>query len=339
VIQGALALGGLLVAYATWQRPEETPGEAVIVDLSRGDLISIRYDDATHWAEMKRSQEPGGSTWIRYGTREPPPASTDGGASPDGGLFATPPPTPQPKIADREVRGSEAGDKLFEKFEPFKASRALGALDPDKLRELGFDTSSKRLELTSRKGKHSFKVATALGVGTPYIQSEQDQRVYLIAGTAISDLDSAAIRLVDRRLHTFKPSDFDALVIKADDKRRELVYVAKETGQMAKIASKKTPDKADDFARNWHDRVLHLPPIEILGKDERPTSGEPKVGARIEYLSRGKQIGWIDLAEAKATASSASPEFFVRTEHTAGWVKVHAAEELLKEAKKVASES
>jgi hypothetical protein len=97
-----------------------------------------------------------------------------------------------------------------------------------------------------------------------------------------------------------------------------------------RLASKSKPDKPDDFARNWTDKIWRLMGIEVLGKGEIPAGGEPKVEGRIEYLRRDKSMGWVDLARG------ANGELFLRTEHTAGWVKAHnRADEVLGEIKKV----
>ncbi len=341
-VQGALAVAGLLAAYTTWRRePEKAGGDVVVLDLGRGDLERVRYDDPPKWVELERgSAGADRAVWIRIGTREV--SNPDGGvaaAGVDAGVTAKA--SAEPKVPDREVRGNELAEKLYDKFAPIRASRALGTLDEAKLRELGLETSKKRLEVIGRGGKKSSFVLSmsALGAGAPYLENEQDKRVYLLGSSIVSDLDAASTRLVDRRLHTFKQTDYDSLVVKVESKQRELVQISPE-GQAFKIASKKFPDKPDDFARNWHDKIWHLIVTEVLGKGEAPASGEPATALRVEYKDRGKPVGWIELAQSRAAgAAGSAPEMFARTEHTAGWVKVHAtAEDLLKEGKKIAAE-
>jgi len=127
-IQGGLAAIGLLAAYATWQRePEKTSAEAIVADVSKGDLAKVRYDDGTKWVELtQRKDADGPAVWIKMS------------------------PNPKAKTPEREVRGNEGANKLWEKFTPLRATRALGTLAPDKLKELGLDAPKKHIELSAR---------------------------------------------------------------------------------------------------------------------------------------------------------------------------------------------
>ena len=66
-IQGGLAAIGLLAAYATWQRePEKTSAEAIVADVSKGDLSKVRFDDGTKWVELtQRKEADGPAVWIK----------------------------------------------------------------------------------------------------------------------------------------------------------------------------------------------------------------------------------------------------------------------------------
>ena len=337
-VQGTLAVLGLVAAYATWQRQPEkgAGGDVVVLDIGRNDLQRVRYLDGPKSVDLeRRSDGPEKGLWIHLTTRDSPDA---GISAPDAGIASSP---SEHKSLDRDLRANDVAEKLFDKFTPLKASRSLGVLDPAKRRELGLEGSKKRLEIFARGGKHASYVlaVSALGAGAPYLQNDQDNRVYLLGGSIASDLEAASTRLVDRRLHTFKPADYDSVLVKVDDKQRELVQIPGEANQPPKLASKKTPTKPDDFARNWHERMWHLVVTEVLGRSEVPASGEPKVAVRIDYRSRGKPVGWMEVTQPRTVPSTPVPEMFARTEHTAGWVKVHAVgEDLVKEAKKVASE-
>ncbi len=335
LLQGALALIGLGAVYVTWQKPEQpSSDEVVILDLPRGDLHRIRYQDGTRWIELERRADPSGAAyWVRHAKVEAAPENRDGGLA----LLSS---SPQDKTPPRELRANNAAEKVYERFEPFRASRALGSLDPAKLRELGLEGSVKILELEGRTGKHRFKISTTvLGAGSPYLQSELDGRVYLLGNPAVSDLESAPVRLVDRTLHAFKVADFDGFTVKAGNKQRE--FVARTVSpNAAVVAPRSAPNKPDEFARNWHDKIWRLVVLEVLGKGEVPPTGEPSVVVRIDYFKKGSKVGWLELARpGAAAAASANKELYARSEHTAGWVKLHAAvEEIIKEAAKIASE-
>ena len=257
---------------------------------------------------------------------------------------------PEQKVPERELRGNESANKLFDKFAPLKATRALGQLSADKLKEVGLDAPKKSFELTVHGSKRSFTIgASPFGVSDPYVKDDSDGKVYVLGGGVVSDLDGAAIRLVDRQLHDWKSTEYDALSLQASGKTRELVQTTPEVPAQAKLASK--TGKTDEMAKNWHDKMLKLLVSDVLGKGETPVHGEPQIVARIDYSYRGKKRGFIELGrvagripEPAAGASTSAPpptppaEVYARTENTAGWVKIGGnAEDLLKEADKIAA--
>jgi hypothetical protein len=324
VVQGTLAAIGLVAAYATWQRESkiDTPGEAVVVSASSSDLLKVRYDDTKSWMELERRPGDDG-VWLRLSPRSAGPTQTP----------------------ERLVRGGGEAEKLFKRFAPLEASRALGVLGADKLKEIGLDTTKRRLELTLRGDKRTFKVALSpLGAGDPYLQDDRDGRVYVFSNTTLNDLDAAAVRLVDRRMHTFMIDEFDAFMVSAGGKKREFLRVSGETKLASKFAPKDKPAQTDDLVKNWHDRLWNIVPLDVMGADEKPQSGAPAVEVRLDYTFRGRPVGWIEMAKvthAPANTSTAAPatvELYARTEHTAGWVRITAGiEDLYKEGAKIAA--
>src|SRR5204863_7783579 len=108
------------------------------------------------------------------------------------------------------------------------------------------------IEVTARGDQRGFAVGTAPGSYATYLRDDRDGRVYVLGGTLLSDLESAPTRMVDRTLHALKAGDYDAVAVESGGKRRELVVISPETPATAKLASKKTPDKPDETAKNWH---------------------------------------------------------------------------------------
>lgn len=335
VVQGGLAALGLVAAYATWQRaPESNPEDVVILDLSRGDLEKVRFDDGTRWTELERGKDstPENPYWIRFGTRPAPSASAspaaDGGTPVDGGttVAASLPPAPKPP-PDRELKTSDQAERLMEKLAPLRGIRALGALGPDKLRELGLEGSSRRLEVVARGASRSFTVSSG-GPGSPYLLDSKDGKVYLISQALIFDLESASTRMVDRHLHVFKLNEVDALVLAAGDARRELVQTT-DAVRISKVASKATPDKNDDFAKNYVEKLWGLGAVDLLGRGEVPAT-PPAIALRVDYQGKGKPLGFLELARGEGQ------DLYARTEHTVSWVKVQPpADEVLNDGKKL----
>jgi Domain of unknown function (DUF4340) len=328
-LQGGLAAIGLLAAYATWQRePERAPGEVVVVDAGKADLTMVRYDEDKRFTEITQSREGGDAVaWLKVSANE------------------------QAKTPERVLRGNDGAIKLWDKLTPLRATRALGKLGADKLKEFGLDAPKKKITLTGRFGSRVLDVGTSpFGVSDPYVKDAASGEVYVLGGGVVSDLESAGVRLVDRTMHGFKPSEYDGLMVSAGGKKRELVQTGGAAPATAKLASKKTPTKPDEMAKNWHDKVWRMFPIDLLGKDEQPKNGVPLEALRIDYTSKGAPKGWIVIGRVAvatppppANASQPPPpaatsEYFARTERTAGWVRVPPnTEELLKEAEKIAA--
>jgi Domain of unknown function (DUF4340) len=320
-VQGALAAVGLVAAYTTWQRePEKAAGEAVVIDAGRRDVGLIRYDDGKGWVELSRRDD---TVWMKVSAR------------------------PEGKIPERTVRGNESALKLWEKFAPLRASRALGALSAEKLKEFGLDAPKKKIEVTVKGQKRVLAVGTSpFGVSDPYVKDDQEGKVYVLGGAVLSDLDGAANRLMDRTVHEFKAGEFDGIAVSAGGKKRELVVVGGEGNPLgAKLASKATPSKSDETAKNWHDKVWRLYVTDVLGKDEKPANGEPQIAVRLDYSWKGKSVGFAEVGRVAAPApanTSAPPppaEVYARSEHSAGWLRVSGAnlDDLLKESDKIAA--
>ncbi len=323
-VQGVLAAAALVAAYATWQRePELGKGEAIVVDVSKGDLEKIRYqdDELKSWVELVRDKDANGSfIGVRLSGSD-----ASGAALPSGH------PVVVLKVPERLVRGNESAKKLFDRFGPLRASRALGVLDAAKLKELGLDTTKKHLEVVGRGTKRRFAIVPApSGANEPYIRDEQDGRVYVVSRPVLSDMQAAATNLVERKMHDFRLEEVDRVVLTAGGKTKEWKALRMDDMPGIRLAPMATPDKPDETAKTWHDRVWNLFPSEVLGKGENPDGAAPKLSAKVEYFMRGRSLGFVELARAAPAASNEStampapaPEIaYGRSEFTLGWAKL-----------------
>ncbi len=344
---GALAVTALGAAYLTWQRPKETKTDNTVkvLEASKTSLTRIRYEDGTRFTEVTRvvgDSEP--VVWLRQGFIEGKapvfdagtPGAADAGALSDGGVapavVQAPPPVVPPT---RELRGNERSEKTWEKFTPFEAVRALGQLSDAKLKELSLDQSPKLLTLTVAGTEHQFRVSNpSAGFVGQYVLDLKTKEVYLLSGGALSEIEPSSTTLVDRRLHAFKQPDFDAFTVALPDgQKREFVQTDANIPQTAKVAPKASPDKPDEFAKNWHDKIWNRMIVtEVLGKGEVPPRGEPQLLLKVEYFQKGRPKGWVEIGRAPQEATL----MFARSENTAGWVALHTGvEEMTIEAKKV----
>lgn len=366
--QGGLAALGLLVAYTTWQRePERAAGEIIVIDSTKSDLKNVRFEDENSTVDILpagASGEPGVWLKVQDKTPVPPPtppkpaASTpDAGTAAADGKMTTPPPQPPKPVAKprplRQLRGDEPAAKLLTEFAPFRSPRAFGVLEAPKLKELGLDNPKKKLIITARGETREFAIGQPpQGSGESYLRDVKDGRVYLMPRQVLTDLQGAAFRLVDRKLHSFKIGDVDRLAVASTGKSRDFVIKNRQDQNGYKLAPKSAPDKPEEMARNWHDKVWRLFPSELLGKGETPAAGQPKVVTRIDYFDGSKNIGWLELGKvdvAPGTQPAISPhgaptpnngaELYGRTEHTAGWVRLNNDPSIVADAEKIAAGS
>jgi hypothetical protein len=337
--QGGLAVLGLLVAHFTWQRePERAPGAVAVIDATKADVTRVHFEDDNGSVDLNRGG--GGdapAVWLHQVT-------TRKAATVNNPHEKAPPKPPEDgKKIERDLAGSEAAVKLMDQFAPLLSPRAFGVLDASKLKELGLDAPKRKLEVTVKGDVRHYEIGqpgNATG-GESFVRDTRDNRVYLMPRGMLNDLQNSS-HLVDRKLHGFEPLDFDRLVISTGGKQKDYVQVGRESRTTAGLAPAKTPDKRDQMAKNWQDQVWRLFPSEILGKGETPTGGAPAVALRVDYYDGKKPLGWIELAKvepAPAGAASSSPppapEYYARTEHTAGWVKLNSGAQLVADAQKL----
>ena len=223
-------------------------------------------------------------------------------------------------------------------------------LDAKKAKELGLDGAKKKLSITARGETRDFVIGQPPEAGgESYLRDTKDGRTYLMPRQLLTDLQGAAYRLVDRKLHTFKIADVSHLVVAASGKTRDLVIKNREDQNAYKLAPATTPDKPEEMARNWHDKIWRLFPTELLGKGESPAAGEPKIAVRVDYLDGSKQVGWLEIGKLDVAPGSepppsphgmppqTGPEIYGRTEHTAGWVRLRSDPSMLGDADKIAA--
>jgi hypothetical protein len=336
---GALALVGLCAAYLTWQRPKDTVKADVVqvFNATKQSLEKVHYEDGTRFVDLDKRGDTAPRLWVTLGFLPGKTPVFDAGmslVSMDGGvdggalLVSVKPPEPLPT---REMYANERAETLFTRFTPFEATRALGSLPKEKLDELGLVGSERHLAVTVAGQVHKLLVSKPLsGVIGSYLQDEQSGEVYLVQGSVFTELDPTSQMLVDRRLHTFKQSEFDAFTLALDGKVADYVQTNADIPQTAKVARAETPDKAEELVKNWHDKIWNrLVVTEVLGKGEAPKHGEPKVALHLEYRSRGTKKGWLEIGFDGTQGT------WARSENTPSWVAVHqGTEEIILEAKR-----
>jgi len=350
-VQGAIAAASLAVAAAVWltPAPARAPGEVAVAPLRPGDVTAARWDDGAHRVEVVRASAEGRAVWVHLGRSptlqapdggaaadagSPPDAGpaargashadggfrgrADGGSSADGALRALKEAPPPP---DRDLRGNEVAEQLLDRLSPPMATRDLGTVSAERRAELGLESSSKRLQLQTRSGSLAFTVSTPPGASGAYLLDAAG-RAWLVPDALVQDLSAATSRLVDRRLHAFRADEPDALRLQLDGRTRSFVF--RRAQGATKVAPAEDPDAPSPEATTFADRAWKLTVVEVLGRGETPREGVPVVALRLEYARERKTLGWLEVARA-------GTEWFARTEHTAGWMRLPAQSGTLRE--------
>lgn len=335
-LQGGLAAVSLLVVYSTWQRePERAPGEVLVIDAPKNDVGRVRYEDENNILAFERRRESGDDVvWLHLEEKPKQEQPAKQGDPP-------PPPKP-PATPPRDVRGNADAVKLADRFAPLASPRAFGVMDAKKLPELGLDEPKRKLEVVVRGETRKYDVGIAMHAqnNEAFLRDTRDGRIYLMPRGLLGELTNGK-RLVDPRLHLFDSKEFDRIVLTVGSKKRELLHKGRENFSTEIYASAKTPDKGDAMAKNWHDSLWRLFPMEVLGKGEEPKGGPLKTVLRVDYFEKGKPVGWVEVARLEDSGSSTSEsgelsdKLYARSEHTVGWTHLHANDQIVTDAEKV----
>ncbi|HVV50164.1 MAG TPA: hypothetical protein VHO06_10930, partial [Polyangia bacterium] len=302
------------------------------IDATKADITHVHYADEHNAVDFERGKdEKNAPVWIHL-----VPSAEEAAKPAKAESKATPPKPPAPP---RDLVGGEPALKVLDQFAPLVSPRAFGQLDAAKLKELGLETPTRKLDVTVKGDVRHYVVGQpekAPG-GESFLRDTRDGRVYLMPRGMLADLQNPN-HLVDRRLHAFDLGDFDRMVLAAGGKSKEYLQLDREARAKAGFAPAKTPDKRDQMAKNWHDAVWRAFPSEILGRGEDPPGGKPAIVLRVDYYDGKTAIGYMELGRegtSGAVSEEPSGDVYARTEHTAGWMKLHNGAQLLADAQKL----
>lgn len=351
-IQGGLAALGLLAAHLTWQRePEHAPGAATVIDASKSDVSVVHYADNNTIVDFRRPGDDSVPVWIRIAKGEGALRHKDAAkdkdkdkpkdaASKDGQKDGQKDDKAEEADTPRELRGSDMALKLVDNFGPLVSPRAFGVLDAAKLKELGLQSPVRKLDVTVKGDVRHYEIGQpekAPG-GEAFLRDTRDGRVYLMPRGMLADLQNPG-HLVDRRLHGFDQPDFDRIVITAGGKTKEYVQTDRQMRAKAAFAPAKSPDKPEQMAKNWHDSLWRAFPSEILGHGEEPAGGKPTSVLRVEYFDGKSSIGFDEFARGESgsgvSEEPAAADVYLRTEHSAGWMKIQNGSQIITDAQKL----
>lgn len=225
-------------------------------------------------------------------------------------------------------------DKLAEALAPLKALREVGVVGDDRAAEFGLKEPDGSLAATIAGKERKL----TLGARTPggadrYVKDDASNVVYVVKGEVTRDLEAGESALGERELHGFKDADIESLKISARGKARTVLHAGGSGGPEAKRiwADPADPEKADETVTNWIAKLDRLRPTEYLASE--PRGAEPV--ARVDYVARAVSGAFVEIVKlptaapaggaADASAPGPKAEYFLRSERTRLWAKVHAS--------------
>lgn len=275
-----------------------------------GDIKSILFESEDRKVELAAHKDSVGAYYegsVEKTTRVPPPPPP----RVDGGADASPPPppkTPEPKRETVRFVGVEQAGKLAESVAPLMALRALGNVDKSRDEEFGFDKPAGTLRVQLGSTTHVLLIGgTTPGGGDRYARLESGE-AYAIEGSIAQNLMFAESRLVERDLFGFEADELERVLVKGQDRTRELVRVADKKDGWADAAS---PTTLDETAGNWMSKLLKL---RIMSYDA-PDAPSTDAIVSVEFFAKGmRSLGTLQLF--KAPTLEKKSRFVAQTQHT-----------------------
>jgi hypothetical protein len=307
-----LAIAGLGLAFGFYVRSRggaAPTDNAVLLDLHKRDISRLTWSDEgkTVTVEERKTSEGDSYWWITSDT------------------------TKNGKTEKKEMRGSAEVDKLLDGFAPLRASRALGTMPDEKLKEFGLTASKKSIEIVTPSGTQKIILGdNEYGSDQRYVQDPRDSHVYLIKGFVLSNLENAATRYMEHSLHHFAKSDIDRALITVNGKSIEVIQQNRlEPGKSFWVRAG-APDKREDTIGNWMDRVLALNAMEYASTPPATTEV-----FRVTFRDTRSQLGTIQLLKAP-TPDGKGTDYYAVSDHTVIPVRLHSGgDEVAKEVDKI----
>jgi hypothetical protein len=291
-------------AASVWTRDKSAKPDAqteVTVWTGRaGDVEYVAYEAKGKKVTIEPRSDAQGK-WY-FGSIEKEPTSVA-----DGGV-------PPAKTTSAFVSTTAAG-KLLDDLAPLKAVRDVGKVPAERVEEFGLKTPEATLVVKLGGVEHRLDVGGAAPGGADrYVRDPASGTVYAIRADLVRDFDWADSRLLEHDLHGWKENEVASATLLAGGKNRKLVRGG--PGNHPFWADPATPDKNDETAGNWMQKLDRLRPSEYL---EHPPEGRSTV-VRVEYAGTSGALGWIELV--KTPGASGKSDYFVATEHTRLYGKV-----------------
>lgn len=310
IFHSLLAIVGLGLAYQTWTKedaPVQADDEIEIFTCEASQLAKVTVETDQKVAVLEPKRE-GSETlyWIsvtRKGTE----------AAPEAEAFV----------------GSDKAKEYVDALAPLMAMRSLGQVQDKQLEE--FELKEAKTTLTVECGGRSFALqigGTTYGAGDRYARVAGGE-VFIIKPKAVTDLENASSRLMQRDLFRFETKDIERLAISGFGAERTLQQRNRLDPRQASWVDATAPDRVNDLYGNWVQNRLerlrvqnYLPIGAEPGSELDATAGANKVVTPLLTLTYsggdGAELGKLELVRVDAAAKT----YYARTSVTRAWVTV-----------------
>ena len=318
IVQGGVLVVALGLAWQTWTREKAAPkmdSGVKLWEARAADVSLIEYTSEKRYARVERKLDAGTSyLWVTVDREK----GTMGKVQP--------PPGQEPEHSSKSFVGGKSADKLFEQLAAPAAARALGKPDAARLKDLGLAESQDLLAVTVAGKRRELRLGSKVYGGSErYALDVRSGEGFVLAGTALRDLEIGETSLMQRELHGFDSGEVKAALVTAGPKTREIVRLA-GSAKADEWADAATPDRKDEAVGSWMSKAGQLRALEYVADEaslQTPTtvSGLPEDVLRMELRGEGgKALGYLELS--RIAGEKDKPEYLARTETTRVLVKV-----------------
>lgn len=329
----------LIVAHFIWtghSRPTSDKN-LIVLDVKPDAITAVRLATASKTVELVRTES---EWWVTVADRPSLPRATD---RHDAEVSQTAVTEAGPSLrtvnepgvrsdrlesAPREFRANRLARALVARFAPLEAVRDLGPVSDQRMEEFGLESPNERLTVAYEGGEESFDVGRHVTEGSQvYLRRRSDRRAYVVRADPLSKLEDSEGLLLDRRLHGFAFADIDRAVVRAGDRRLELVRKTADNAASFWVDAD-APEQRNELYERWLRQAHQLDVEEFLPAEAGAAPGTPLV--TIEYYRGAAKQGQVELRWRPAE-QGVSRRFRARSEHTLRWARVAGAEALARD--------
>ncbi len=338
----SIATYGLLLtlllglSWMDWTAPPEVDiGDKVM--LAQGevaDLERVIWKGEKEEVSIERKSDAAGAyLWVTHTKWEEPkptPPATPDAATPDAATpdaatpdAATPPAAPATPATPAErtakitvFKAGEAGDKLEESLSPMLAVRQLTDIPADKLGTYGLDKPTESLELV-RKGRSRVMDigGEVYGSKDRYVRDRETGNIYLVDDELLRPLKFARTRLPDRTLFSLSKEKVASAEVSSGVGKVKIAQKNAEDKDKATWVKASAPDTVDEQLKTWMEKAVALKSTAYVAPEDEPKDLESRFRLTMSGADGASET-------LEVLQSAASGDWFGRSEHTRGLVKL-----------------